>query len=80
MSTQARNRGTTSTRMGSAAIGLISCYKGFTCRPGAEGVGAATTESFVTSFLAIILQGLVLAKVLNDVAYWLLGGVSSVFT
>ena len=63
-----------------AAIGLISCYKGFTCRPGAECVGAATTESFVTSFLAIILQGLVLAKVLNDIAYWLLGGVNSVFT
>ncbi len=63
-----------------AAIGLVSCYKGFNCRPGAEGVGAATTESFVTSFLAIILQGLVLAKVLNDISYWMLGGVNSVFT
>ena len=37
------------------AIGLISCYKGFNCRPGAEGVGSATTESFVTSFMAIII-------------------------
>ncbi len=62
-----------------SAIGIIACYKGFTCRPGAQGVGAATTESFVTSFLAIILQGLILAKILNDIAYWMLGGVSSVF-
>ena len=49
-----------------AAIALIACYKGFTCRPGAEGVGRATTDSFVTSFLAIIALNLVLAKVLND--------------
>lgn len=62
-----------------AAIGVISCYKGFNCRPGAEGVGSATTESFVTSFMAIIIQGVVLAKVLNDLTYWMLGGVSSVF-
>lgn len=61
------------------AIGMISCYKGFNCKPGAEGVGAATTESFVTSFMAIIIQGVVLAKVLNDLTYWMLGGVSSVF-
>jgi phospholipid/cholesterol/gamma-HCH transport system permease protein len=61
------------------AIGVISCFKGFNCRPGAEGVGAATTESFVTIFMAIIIQGVVLAKVLNDLSYWMLGGVSSVF-
>lgn len=48
------------------AIGLIACYKGFHCRPGAEGVGRATTSSFVTSFLAIIFLNLVLAKFLND--------------
>lgn len=64
-----------------AAIGLISCFKGFNCRPGAEGVGRATTESFVTSFLAIIVLNLVLAKVLNDVKLWIDGGnVSSVFS
>lgn len=62
-----------------AAIGIISCYKGFTCQPGAEGVGKATTESFVTSFMAIIIQGVVLAKVLNDITYWMLGGTNSVF-
>jgi len=37
------------------AIGLISCYKGFTCRQGAEGVGRACTESFVISFIAILV-------------------------
>jgi phospholipid/cholesterol/gamma-HCH transport system permease protein len=62
-----------------AGIGIISCYKGFSCKPGAEGVGAATTDSFVTSFLTIILMSLVLAKVLNDIDFWLHGGVDSVF-
>lgn len=51
-----------------AVIGLISCYKGFTCRPGAQGVGRATTEAFVASFVSIVLINLVLAKTLNDVA------------
>jgi len=36
-------------------IGLISCYKGFYCRTGAAGVGQACTESFVTSFIAILI-------------------------
>lgn len=49
-------------------IALISCYKGFHCRPGAQGVGQATTEAFVTSFVAIVMINLVLAKFLNDVA------------
>src|SRR5262245_8032474 len=37
------------------AIGLVGCYKGFTCGAGASGVGRACTESFVTSFIAIIV-------------------------
>ncbi len=36
-------------------IGLIACYKGFHCRTGAEGVGRACTESFVVSFIAILI-------------------------
>lgn len=47
------------------AIGLIACYKGFNCRPGASGVGKATTESFVASFLAIIAINIVLAEFLR---------------
>lgn len=49
------------------AIALIACYKGFTCRSGAQGVGQATTEAFVASFVAIVVLNLVLAKFLNDV-------------
>lgn len=62
------------------AIGIISCWKGFTCKPGAQGVGEATTDSFVTSFIAIILMSLVLAKLLNDIDFIIFGGVQSVFS
>lgn len=48
------------------AIGLISCFKGFHCRAGAQGVGRATTDAFVTSFVAIVVMNFVLAKLLND--------------
>ncbi|MFN9077605.1 MAG: MlaE family ABC transporter permease [bacterium] len=48
------------------AIALISCYKGFTCSGGASGVGRASTESFVASFLAIIMINLVLAQFLGE--------------
>ena len=48
------------------AIGLISCYKGYYCRSGASGVGRATTDAFVTSFLAIIVSNFFLAKFLTD--------------
>jgi phospholipid/cholesterol/gamma-HCH transport system permease protein len=56
-----------------ASIGFVACYKGFTCRPGAEGVGRAATEAFVVSFLAIIVINLVLAKLLNDIGAIFLG-------
>jgi len=36
------------------ALASISCYKGFHCREGAEGVGRACTEAFVASFIAIL--------------------------
>jgi len=36
-------------------IALVSCYKGFHCKPGAEGVGRAATESFVLSFITILI-------------------------
>lgn len=50
-----------------ASIGIIACYKGFYCRAGAAGVGRAATESFVASFLAIIMINLVLARVLYSI-------------
>ena len=36
------------------AIASISCYKGFTCKEGAQGVGQACTEAFVASFISIL--------------------------
>ena len=48
------------------AIGLISCYKGFTSGAGASGVGRACTESFVTSFIAIIILNFFFAQLLKE--------------
>jgi len=53
------------------AIGLISCYKGFHCAGGATGVGRAATESFVASFLTIIMINLVLAQFIGELQRWL---------
>ena len=58
------------------AIGLIGCYKGFTCGSGASGVGRACTESFVQSFIAIIVLNFILAKVGHDAYVALYGNVS----
>jgi len=42
------------------AIAAISCYKGFTCKEGAHGVGQACTEAFVASFISILALNFVL--------------------
>ena len=54
-------------------IGLISCYKGFHCQPGAAGVGKAATDAFVASFIGIIIANFFLAKFMNEL-YILLNG------
>jgi phospholipid/cholesterol/gamma-HCH transport system permease protein len=46
------------------AISLVSCYKGFTTRQGAEGVGKSTTGAVVISSVLILLLDTVLAKLL----------------
>lgn len=62
------------------SIGLIACYKGFTCQAGASGVGRAATEAFVASFLTIIALNLVLAKLLNTInGMFIVQGVTSAF-
>jgi phospholipid/cholesterol/gamma-HCH transport system permease protein len=58
------------------AIGLIACYRGFNCGSGASGVGRACTESFVQSFLTIIVLNFICAQVARDV-YTALYGSSS---
>jgi phospholipid/cholesterol/gamma-HCH transport system permease protein len=60
------------------SIGLIACWKGFTCGPGASGVGRACTDSFVTSFIVIITINFFAAKLAKD---WYIGiyGTRSIF-
>jgi phospholipid/cholesterol/gamma-HCH transport system permease protein len=55
------------------AIGLVSCYKGFNCGSGAGGVGRACTDSFVTSFLCIIVLNFFFAKFLQDMYHTIYG-------
>lgn len=43
-----------------AIIAMVSCYRGFHCSPGAEGVGRAATASFVYSFVLILAVDLML--------------------
>src|ERR1051326_1265803 len=50
-------------------IGLISCYKGLTCREGAEGVGRATTEAGVSSSITILITNFFLTLCLNRVLW-----------
>jgi phospholipid/cholesterol/gamma-HCH transport system permease protein len=49
------------------AIASISCYKGFTCKEGAEGVGRACTEAFVASFITILALDFVLAVIFKAI-------------
>lgn len=53
-------------------IAIISCYKGFSCREGAQGVGQACTEAFVGSFMAILAMNYVFAVVLDAIykTFW----------
>jgi phospholipid/cholesterol/gamma-HCH transport system permease protein len=61
------------------AIAVISCYKGFTCREGAQGVGQACTEAFVASFISILALDFALAVVSKNIyeIFWPLRGLVS---
>lgn len=61
-----------------ATIGLISCYKGFRCGQGAEGVGKACTESFVAGFVIILILDFFIALVLKGI-YEFMYGFKSIF-
>ncbi|MDA7977938.1 MAG: ABC transporter permease [Pirellulales bacterium] len=54
------------------AIALISCFRGFHCDPGAEGVGRAATQAFVYSFVTILIIDLFLGILLDAIyaAIW----------
>ncbi len=47
-----------------AVIAIVSCYKGFTCEGGAEGVGKATTSAVVVSMVMILVLDYFLSAVL----------------
>jgi phospholipid/cholesterol/gamma-HCH transport system permease protein len=61
-----------------ATIGFISTYKGFHCKPGAQGVGQACTEAFVSSFVAILVLDFFISIVLKAV-YESIWGFKEVF-
>jgi phospholipid/cholesterol/gamma-HCH transport system permease protein len=50
-------------------IALVSCYRGFFSRPGAEGVGQAATVAFVQSFVLILMLDLLLNILLDSVYF-----------
>jgi len=54
------------------AIAVISCYKGFTCKEGAQGVGQACTEAFVASFITILALDFALAVIFKAIyaTFW----------
>ena len=53
-------------------IALISCYKGFNCKEGAQGVGEACTEAFVGSFISILVLNFLFALVTKAIysTFW----------
>lgn len=50
-------------------IAIVSCYRGFHCQAGAEGVGQAATAAFVMSFVLILGIDLIL-NILLDAFYY----------
>lgn len=62
-----------------AAIALVSCYRGFNCTPGAEGVGRAATASFVWSFVLILAIDLLLGKLMYTAYYHMFPNASKLF-
>jgi phospholipid/cholesterol/gamma-HCH transport system permease protein len=61
------------------AIALVSCYRGFHCTPGAEGVGRAATSAFVWSFVLILAIDLFLGKMMYTAYYHLFPTGSKLF-
>jgi phospholipid/cholesterol/gamma-HCH transport system permease protein len=61
-----------------ATLGLIACYKGFNCGPGAQGVGRACTHAFVAAFICILILDFFLALGLKSM-YESLWGFKTIF-
>ena len=52
-----------------AAIAVIACHRGFRCGSGAQGVGKAATESFVASFIVILIFDFLLGVFITNLYY-----------
>jgi len=50
-------------------LAIIGCYKGLTCREGAQGVGQATTEAVVYASIAILITNFFLTLVLGTLLH-----------
>lgn len=50
-----------------AFIAIISCHRGFKCKGGSEGVGRASTQAFVWSFLAILILDFFLGLAITSI-------------
>jgi phospholipid/cholesterol/gamma-HCH transport system permease protein len=48
-------------------IAMVGCYKGMSCREGAEGVGLATTEAVVYASITILISNFFLTLLLGRV-------------
>ena len=52
-----------------ATIAMVSCYRGFHCQPGAEGVGHAATAAFVHSFVLILVEDFFLNITMDSIYF-----------
>jgi len=55
-------------------IAMISCYRGFHCKAGAEGVGHAATAAFVHSFVLILIEDFFLNVTMDSIFYYFWSG------
>ncbi len=62
-----------------AVIAMVSCYRGFNCTPGAEGVGRAATAAFVISFVLILMLDLFMGIALDTIYYAIWPGGAKLF-
>src|SRR5437667_6785112 len=61
------------------AIAVVSCYRGFHCAPGAEGLGRAATSAFVWSFVLMLAIDLGVGKLMYPAYYHWFPNASKVF-
>jgi len=52
-----------------AAIAVVACHRGFHCGAGAQGVGKAATESFVVSFIVILIFDFLLGVFITNLYF-----------